>query len=94
MDSVTHSEVPAPTAPIAVPVVTVVIQTFNRSSILEYAIGSVLRQTFTDWELLVMGDGCLDDLAARFTDPRIRFVDPLLHPISERLGASAALDLP
>ena len=97
MDPVTHSEVPAATAPIAVPVVTVVIQTFNRSSILEYAIGSVLRQTFTDWELLVMGDGCtrrLGRVVARFTDPRIRFVDPLLHPISERLGTSAALDLP
>jgi hypothetical protein len=76
MDSVTHSEVPAATAPIAVLVVTVVIQTFNRGSILEYAIGSVLRQIFTD--------------------PRIRFVDPtpLLHPISERLGTRAALDLP
>ena len=49
MDSVTHSEVPAATAPIAVPGVTIVIQTFKRSSILEYAIGSVLRQTFADW---------------------------------------------
>jgi hypothetical protein len=74
MDPVTHSEVPAATGPIAVPLVTVVMQTFNRSSILEYAIGSVLRQTFTD--------------------PRIRFVGPLLHPISERPGTSAALDLP
>jgi glycosyltransferase involved in cell wall biosynthesis len=97
MDPVTHSEVSAAAAPSAVPVVTVVIQTFNRRSILEYAIGSVLRQTFTGGELLVTGDGCRDDSAgvvARFTDPRIRFVDPLLHPISERLGTSAALDLP
>ena len=64
--------------------VTVIIQTFNRSNILEYAIGSVLAQTFTDWELLVMGDGCTDDtggVVARFTDPRIRFVN-----LPERVG--------
>ena len=84
MDRVTHSELPAASAPVTAPVVTVIIQTFNRSNILEYAIGSVLAQTFTDWELLVMGDGCTDDSAevvARFTDSRIRFVN--LH---ERVG--------
>jgi glycosyltransferase involved in cell wall biosynthesis len=78
MDPVTHSEVPAATAPIAAPVVTVVIQTFNRGSILEYAIGSVLRQIFTDGELLVMGDARIDDsvaVVARCTNPRIRFVN-------------------
>jgi glycosyltransferase involved in cell wall biosynthesis len=82
MDPVTLHEVPAATA--RSPVVSVIIQTFNRSNILEYAIGSVLRQTFTDWELLVMGDGCTDDTAAvvaRFTDPRIRFVN-----LPERVG--------
>src|SRR5271170_574706 len=84
MDRVTHSEVPAASAPVTAPVVTVIIQTFNRSNILEYAIGSVLAQTFADWELLVMGDGCTDDSAevvARFTDPRIRFVN-----LRERVG--------
>jgi len=84
MDRVTHSEVPAATAPLAAPAVTVIIQTFNRSNILEYAIGSVLRQTFADWELLVIGDGCSDDteeVVARFTDPRLRFVN-----LPERVG--------
>ncbi len=84
MVRVTHSEVPAANAPLAAPAVSVIIQTFNRSNILEYAIGSVLRQTFTDWELLVMGDGCTDDteeVVARFTDPRIRFVN-----LAERVG--------
>jgi glycosyltransferase involved in cell wall biosynthesis len=60
------------------PAVTVIIQTYNRSNILPYCIGSVLWQTFSDWELLVMGDGCTDDTAAvvaRFADPRIRFVN-------------------
>jgi glycosyltransferase involved in cell wall biosynthesis len=84
MDLGTHSEVPGATAHPAAPAVTVIIQTFNRSNILDYAIGSVLRQTFTDWELLVIGDGCTDDTAevvASWSDPRIRFVN-----LPERVG--------
>lgn len=45
-----------------------------------HAIESVLGQTFTDWELIVVGDGCTDDTAeivARYVDadPRVRFVN-------------------
>jgi len=60
----------------AAPSVTVIIQTYNRSNILGYVIRTVLAQTFTNWELLVIGDGCTDDTAevvAAFTDPRIRY---------------------
>lgn len=39
------------------PRVTVIIPTYNWSSVLPYSIGSVLGQTFTDFELLVVGDG-------------------------------------
>src|SRR5437763_11084 len=39
------------------PSVTVIIPTYNWSSVLPYSIGSVLRQTFTDFEVLVVGDG-------------------------------------
>jgi glycosyltransferase involved in cell wall biosynthesis len=84
MERVTHSAATAATERSTTPAVTVIIQTFNRSNILEYAIGSVLRQTFTAWELLVIGDGCTDDTAevvARFTDPRIRFIN-----LPERVG--------
>jgi glycosyltransferase involved in cell wall biosynthesis len=43
------------------PLVTVIIPTFNWSSVLPYCVGSVLQQTFKDFEVLVMGDGCTDD---------------------------------
>jgi len=45
------------------PQVTVLLPTYNWSSVLRYAISSVLRQTFTDFELLVIGYGCTDDSA-------------------------------
>ncbi len=59
------------------PQVTVILPTFNWSSVLRYAIASVLRQTFTDFELLVIGDGCTDDSAqvvAAAGDARVRWI--------------------
>jgi glycosyltransferase involved in cell wall biosynthesis len=49
---------------VVTPRVTVVIATYNWATVLPYAIGSVLDQTFTDFELLVAGDHCTDESAA------------------------------
>src|SRR5205809_478790 len=60
------------------PSVTVIIATYNWSSVLPYSIGSVLRQTFTDFELLVVGDGCTDDseqVVASIDDARVRWIN-------------------
>ena len=60
------------------PRVTVVIPTYNWSTVLPYSIGSVLRQTFADLELLVIGDGCTDDSEAvvrAVGDPRVRWIN-------------------
>ncbi len=46
------------------PRVTVICATYNRSNVLPYSIGSVIAQTFVDWELLVVGDNCTDDSAS------------------------------
>lgn len=62
----------------AVPLISVVLPTFNRSRVLAHAIESVRRSTCPDWELLVTGDHCTDDTAsvvAHFHDPRISFVN-------------------
>lgn len=60
------------------PRVTVVIATYNRSNVLRYAVRSVLRQTFADFELLVVGDGCTDDsedVVRSFADPRVEWIN-------------------
>jgi len=68
----------------AAPIVSVIIATYNWSSVLRLAIESVLRQTLRDFELLVVGDACTDDSAevvASFGDPRIRW-----HNLPENCG--------
>jgi glycosyltransferase involved in cell wall biosynthesis len=58
--------------------VTAIIATYNWSSVLRYSVASVLRQTFTDFELLVVGDGCTDDserVVAAMDDPRVRWIN-------------------
>lgn len=60
------------------PLVTVIIPTYNWSSVLPYSIASVQRQTFTDWELLVVGDGCTDDsesVVRGVGDSRVRWIN-------------------
>ncbi|KAE8764889.1 glycosyltransferase family 2 protein [Georgenia thermotolerans] len=57
------------------PAVSVVIPSYNRSATIVPAIASVLRQTFTDLEVLVVDDGSTDDTVAqaeRLPDPRLR----------------------
>ena len=60
------------------PSVTVIIPTYNWSNVLPYSIASVLRQTLSDFELLVIGDGCTDDSEAvvrRVDDPRVKWIN-------------------
>ena len=70
------------------PVISIIVATFNRSNILGFAIQSVLRNTFEDWELIVVGDACTDDTAEvvnAFNDARIRFIN-LEYNIGEQSG--------
>lgn len=60
-----------------VPDVTVVITLYNKERYIKEAIQSVLNQTYSDWELLILDDFSTDEslkIARSFTDPRIRVI--------------------
>lgn len=62
---------------IAAPLLSVIIPTYNWSSVLPFSIASALAQTFTDFEVLVVGDGCTDDSKAvveSIQDDRVRWI--------------------
>lgn len=60
----------------AVPLVSVITSTYNRANVIRRAIESVLAQTFTRWEMNIVGDCTPDNTAeviASYQDPRLRF---------------------
>lgn len=70
------------------PRVTVIIPTYNYAEVLPFSIGSVLRQTFADFELLVVGDGCTDDsesVVKSIGDSRVRWIN-LEKPAGHQSG--------
>ncbi|MGB9592367.1 MAG: glycosyltransferase family 2 protein, partial [Candidatus Kryptoniota bacterium] len=57
----------------------VIIPTYNRADLLPRAIRSVLAQTFTDFELIVVDDGSIDntrEVVDKFThlDARVKYI--------------------
>ncbi|MBV5345705.1 MAG: glycosyltransferase family 2 protein, partial [Rhodoferax sp.] len=58
------------------PTVSIIIASYNWSSVLHCAITSALRQTLKNFELIVVGDGCTDDSEAvvrSFSERRIQW---------------------
>lgn len=58
------------------PLVSILMLTYNRAHFIGEAIASVLAQTYTNFELIIIDDGSTDDTAevvSRFTDPRITY---------------------
>lgn len=59
------------------PLFSIVMPTYNRALTIGRAIESVIAQTFTDWELIVVDDGSVDDtkaVVAQYGDERIRYI--------------------
>ena len=70
------------------PKVSVIVPTHNRASMLPRAVDSVLAQTFTDFELIIVDDASEDEtpeVVAGMTDPRIR---PFRHSHNRKLAAT------
>ncbi len=74
--------------PAGEPLVSIIIATYNWSSVLRLAIHSVLWQTEQDFEILVVGDGCTDDSEAvvrSFGDARVHW-----HNLPRNFGHQTA----
>lgn len=72
------------------PLVSVIIPTFNRGYVIERAVNSVLEQSFSDLECIVVDDGSTDNTQqklAEIKDPRLKVIQ------SGNQGVSAARNL-
>lgn len=72
------------------PLVSVLIPTYNRSSLIGNAIESVLAQTYENYEIIIIDDGSTDDTGAvvnKFNSLRIKYI------YQENKGRSAARNL-
>lgn len=59
------------------PEISVLIPSYNYAHYLHFAIESMIAQTFTNWEAIIIDDGSKDEtqeVVAQFDDPRIRYI--------------------
>jgi len=60
------------------PLVSIIIATYNRARFIEETVESILKQTFGDFELIIISDGSTDNttsIIASIDDQRIRYVE-------------------
>jgi glycosyltransferase involved in cell wall biosynthesis len=78
------------------PTVSVWLPSYNHAAYLPAAIESVLAQTFSDWELVVVDDGSADgslQIAERYADAHSCRITVLTHPRHENRGVEASASL-
>lgn len=74
--------------------VSVIMPVYNEEKYISYAIDSILAQTFTDWELIVVNDASTDrteEIVRSYTDPRIKYYtyeENKGNPYAQNLGMS------
>ena len=57
--------------------ISVIIPTYNRAACLERSIGSILAQTYNDWELIIVDDGSTDNtkkLVTNMASSKVRYI--------------------
>lgn len=79
------------------PNISVIIPTYNRAHLISRAIESVINQTYTNWELLVVDDASTDNtkqvLESYLSDTRIRYIKVDKNggnAVARNLGVNAA----
>ena len=70
------------------PVVSIILPTYNRASLLPRAVDSVLAQSWTSWELIVVDDGSIDDTVAVVS--RYCRADARIHLLQQDNGGPGA----
>jgi glycosyltransferase involved in cell wall biosynthesis len=59
------------------PFFSIILPTFNRAENIDIAVQSVVKQSFTDWELIIVDDGSTDDTKERISkytdDKRVKY---------------------
>ena len=71
------------------PALSVLMSVYNGAAYLQQAVDSILAQTFTDFEFIIINDGSTDETAvllSQFTDPRLRIVH------QENIGLTRSLN--
>ncbi len=70
------------------PTVSIIMPTYNRAAIIERSINSVLQQTFSDWELIIVDDFSNDNTPSvvnKYVGDRIRYIR---HPQNRMVSAA------
>jgi glycosyltransferase involved in cell wall biosynthesis len=77
------------------PLITIALPVYNGARTLSVAIESIIAQTYTDWELLVLDDGSIDataSIAQQFEDDRVKYMsDGKNLGIATRLNQAIAI---
>lgn len=79
------------------PIVSIILPSFNGARFLKEAVDSIVQQTFQDWELILVDDGSTDhtpDIMKGYQDPRIRYLKNegnkgLVYSLNRAIEASA-----
>ncbi|OWQ94164.1 glycosyltransferase family 2 protein [Sphingopyxis witflariensis] len=73
-------------APLPIPHISVIVPAYGVAHLLSEALDSLLAQTFTQWEAIVIDDGAPDDVAGAVSpylaDPRFRFFATANHGVA------------
>lgn len=74
--------------------ITVLMPTYNAAEYIREAVDSVLGQTFTNFELLIINDGSTDEtaeIALSFTDPRVTVINCEHKGVADSLNTGLKL---